>query len=76
MAFGCAAGAYVGLLSQPQARVGLLVVAVAVALIQRASRGGSAELWRLGPGKRRVVLAQVLRGRPPRTWGSEPRFAP
>ena len=39
-------------------------------------RGGSAELYRLGPGKWRVVWAQDLRGRRPWTWGPDPRFAP
>jgi competence protein ComEC len=40
------------------------------------ARGGSAELWRDGPGKWRVVWAQDLRGRRPWTWGPDPRFAP
>lgn len=40
------------------------------------ARGGAAELWRLGPGRWRVVWAQDLRGRRPWTWGPDPRFAP
>ena len=38
------------------------------------ARGGSAELWRRGPGKWRIVWAQDLRGRRPWTWGPDPRF--
>jgi competence protein ComEC len=40
------------------------------------ARGGSAELWRQGPGRWRIVWAQDLRGRRPWTWGPDPRFAP
>lgn len=39
-------------------------------------RGGSAELYRMAPGKWRVVWAQDLRGRRPWTWGPDPRFSP
>ncbi len=37
------------------------------------ARGGSAELYREGPGRWRVVWAQDLRGRRPWTWGVDPR---
>jgi competence protein ComEC len=37
-------------------------------------RGGSAELYRQGPGKWRIVWAQDLRGRRPWTWGPDPRL--
>ena len=40
------------------------------------ARGGSAELYRLGPRRWRVVWAQDARGRRPWTWGPDPRFAP
>jgi competence protein ComEC len=40
------------------------------------ARGGSAELYRLGPGKWGAVWAQDLRGRRPWTWGPEPRLTP
>ena len=40
------------------------------------ARGGSAELYRLGPGKWGAVWAQDLRGRRPWTWGPDPRLAP
>lgn len=38
------------------------------------ARGGSAELYREGAGKWRVVWAQDQRGRRPWTWGPDPRF--
>jgi competence protein ComEC len=37
-------------------------------------RGGSAELYRQGPGRWRIVWAQDLRGRRPWTWGPDPRL--
>ena len=39
------------------------------------ARGGSAELYRQGPGRWRVVWTQDLRGRRPWTWGPDPRPA-
>lgn len=39
------------------------------------ARGGSAELYRQGPGTWRVVWTQDLRGRRPWTWGPDPRLA-
>jgi competence protein ComEC len=36
-------------------------------------RGGAAELYRLAPGRWRVVWAQDLRGHRPWTWGHDPR---
>jgi competence protein ComEC len=36
-------------------------------------RGGSAELYRLAPGRWRITWAQDLRGRRPWTWGPDPR---
>jgi competence protein ComEC len=38
------------------------------------ARGGSAELYRRGAGKWRVVWTQNLRGRRPWTWGPDPRL--
>ncbi|MFI4964636.1 MAG: ComEC/Rec2 family competence protein [Caulobacterales bacterium] len=38
------------------------------------ARGGSAELYRFGPGKWGVVWARDLRGRRPWTWGPDSRF--
>jgi len=40
------------------------------------ARGGSAELYRQGPARWRVVWAQDRRGRRPWTWGPDPRLAP
>jgi competence protein ComEC len=40
------------------------------------ARGGSAELYREGPGKWRAVWAQDLRGRRPWTWGPDLRTGP
>jgi competence protein ComEC len=37
------------------------------------ARGGSAELFRRGPGKWRIIWAQDARGRRPWTWGADPR---
>ena len=37
-------------------------------------RGGSAELYRQGPGRWRIVWAQDVRGRRPWTWGPDPRL--
>jgi competence protein ComEC len=37
-------------------------------------RGGSAELYREGPGRWRIVWAQDIRGRRPWTWGPDPRL--
>jgi competence protein ComEC len=37
------------------------------------ARGGSAELYRLAPGRWRITWAQDLRGRRPWTWGPDPR---
>ncbi|HEX4708896.1 ComEC/Rec2 family competence protein [Phenylobacterium sp.] len=37
------------------------------------ARGGSAELYRHGPGKWRIVWAQDLRGRRPWSWGIDTR---
>ncbi|WP_293383477.1 ComEC/Rec2 family competence protein [Phenylobacterium sp.] len=37
------------------------------------ARGGSAELFRDGPGKWRIVWAQTVRGRRPWTWGPDLR---
>jgi competence protein ComEC len=37
------------------------------------ARGGSAELFRQGPGKWRIIWAQDARGRRPWTWGPDPR---
>jgi competence protein ComEC len=37
-------------------------------------RGGSAELYREGPGRWRVVWAQEVRGRRPWTWGPDARL--
>ena len=37
------------------------------------ARGGSAELYRQGAGRWRIVWAQDLRGRRPWTWGADPR---
>jgi competence protein ComEC len=39
------------------------------------AKGGSAELFRIAPGKWRVVWAQNLRGRRPWTWGPDPRLS-
>jgi competence protein ComEC len=38
-------------------------------------RGGSAELYRQGPGRWRIVWAQDLRGHRPWTWGPDPRLS-
>ncbi|MFL5296410.1 MAG: ComEC/Rec2 family competence protein, partial [Phenylobacterium sp.] len=40
------------------------------------ARGGSAELYRDGPGRWRVTWSQDVRGRRPWSWGPDPRFAP